>query len=927
MNSHSPPSARDIFNDALALQPSERAAFLAQACGGHSDLKAMLEAMLAAHADVERVRFLESPPLPGLSRPGSDDSAVKDLIGSRLAGSYEVREVLGRGGMAVVYLAEQEHPHRTVALKLMRADYLSSHSLRRFELEAELLGRFQHPGIAQIFEAGTAHTPLGAQPFFAIEYVADAKPITRYAEDAGLSLRQRLDLFCRVCDAVHYGHQRGVIHRDLKPGNILVNESGQPKVIDFGVARTTDADVAITTMQTDVGQIIGTLQYMSPEQTEGDSRNLDTRSDIYSLGLVCWELLVGDPPYDIGRCPLPEAIRVIRDHPPVRLSSIRRAFRGDLETILNKALEKSPERRYPSVSAFAADIRRYLNSEPIVARPPSTVYQLRKFAGRNRALVAGAASVVVVLVLGIITTSLQAHTARQERDLRTKVSEFQTDVFVELEPADFGRQLLDELLDVMREDAAAGTVAPADIGEIQRILGDLEIADFGRRTLTDAVLGRATETVGVTFADQPLVEAALRLHLGMAMFRWADYAAASEQLTQSLALFQKHDPHNPVVIACMQQLAVARARQGESSDELVQLFEEVIESQASAQGDQQEASLFWTMGELINLHTRRGADADVRRWNDRIAGILRREQELTEAQKAFLKQIESRSAEIDGRPALAARLRRESIETYEKVIAADPGMTPRLGGHLAHLLLADGKPDQAVPILELMLEARQSEFGRGHPYTIEIELALGRALYASEREDEYERLAIPLVAICSSRLGYAHDYTINALSGLAGAYWYQERYEEAAELNQRAYEACRRELGPDHHHTLMFMQDLVSNYVILGWCEEAEPLCVEAIHLMETSETLAPDQHWRRAVFLSNHGRCLTWSGEYEQAEAMLIEAYTILRDERGPEDPGTIDAAAKLVSLYADYWQRPEEAERWRPAVTGQDVPPPVSD
>ena len=310
-----------------------------------------------------------------------------------MIGRYRILRLLGEGGMGAVYEAEQESPQRTVALKVIRAGYANSEMLRRFENETQALGRLQHPGIAQIYDAGTAETPFGRQPYFAMELVR-GETLLRYCDAHKLNVPQRLELMAKICDAVQHAHQRGLIHRDLKPANIVVDESGQPRILDFGVARLTDSD-AQATRQTDVGQLIGTLAYMSPEQVLGDPQEIDTRSDVYALGVVLFELLAGKGPYAVGR-QIHEAMRAIREDEPTMLRVVNRTYRGDIETIVGKALEKDKTRRYGSAAELAADIRRHLHDEPIVARPPTTTYQIQKFARRNKVLVTGVAAVFVV---------------------------------------------------------------------------------------------------------------------------------------------------------------------------------------------------------------------------------------------------------------------------------------------------------------------------------------------------------------------------------------------------------------------------------------------------------------------------------------------------------------------------------------------------
>ncbi len=316
-------------------------------------------------------------------------------------GRYHIKRVIASGGMGTVYEAVQENPRRVVAVKVMKEGIASRSALRRFEYESQILARLRHSGIAQIFEAGTHDNPAvpgAAVPYFAMEYIPSAKPITKYAEEKRLGTRQRMELFAKVCDAVHHGHQKGIIHRDLKPSNILIDSTGQVKIIDFGVARSTDSDMAITTLQTDVGQLIGTLQYMSPEQCEADPHDIDIRSDVYALGVVFYQLLCGLLPYDLTQAAIHQATRIIREQQPTRLSVVDRTLRGDVETIALKALEKDRDRRYQSAADFGQDIQRYLLNQPIQARPPSMVYQLRKFARRRRVPLATAA--VVLLALG-----------------------------------------------------------------------------------------------------------------------------------------------------------------------------------------------------------------------------------------------------------------------------------------------------------------------------------------------------------------------------------------------------------------------------------------------------------------------------------------------------------------------------------------------
>jgi tetratricopeptide (TPR) repeat protein len=335
-------------------------------------------------------------------------------------GRYRILEKISEGGMGVVYEAEQENPRRQVALKLLLPGRASPERMRRFELEGEVLGRLEHPGIARIYEAGLTNTPTGQQPFLAMELVRGL-PVTEYVSEARLMPVQRLELLARIADAVQHAHGKGVIHRDLKPSNILVDEEGQPKVLDFGVARVLEPGLSVTNL-TLPGMQVGTLQYMSPEQALGHTDALDTRTDVYSLGVLGYELLAGQPPYALPKDDLGQALQIIREHEPAPLSRLAgldsrqsRLFRGDVDTILGKALEKDPERRYVTAADLAADIRRCLRSEPIAARPPSAAYQFRKFARRHRAVIGGAAAAVVALIVGLTVALFMWQRAEQAK--------------------------------------------------------------------------------------------------------------------------------------------------------------------------------------------------------------------------------------------------------------------------------------------------------------------------------------------------------------------------------------------------------------------------------------------------------------------------------------------------------------------------------
>ncbi len=466
---------REIFGQAVEVFGPEREALIRDRLGDAarpdtSDpeanaIRAQLRSLLAAHED--SAMFLSEPAIgmqtraamaelvdreasadahPSNAKP-DDRDAADPLIGATL-GDYAIQSVLGAGGMGVVYLARQRHPQREVALKVIRWVFASKSLLRRFEHEARALARLQHPGIAQIYEAGSAAMPDGRSvPFFAMELVR-GDTITHFASDAKLSTRDRLAIFADLCDAVHHAHQKGVIHRDLKPANILVDASStrdtdtstrsgprvQPKILDFGVARLAEDETGVQTAHTSVtqaGQVLGTLPYMSPEQLAGDAA--DTRVDVYALGVILYELLTGKLPRDLTGMNLAAAAVAVRSGAPSPPSKHDATLKGDIETITLKAIASEAVHRYQSAGALAADVRAYLADLPIAARPATTMYHFRTFARRNRAVVVGAAAVFVALVLGVAGTGvglyranhalLLAEQRRQEAQVNAKTAE------------------------------------------------------------------------------------------------------------------------------------------------------------------------------------------------------------------------------------------------------------------------------------------------------------------------------------------------------------------------------------------------------------------------------------------------------------------------------------------------------------------------
>jgi serine/threonine protein kinase len=458
-----PATEQSIFLHAIGLpSPADRAAYLDEVCRDNPTLRAELDALLAAHD-----RLGSGPPPTGPEPACVDPAESKatescpqstETVGAVLAGRYKLLEQIGEGGMGTVWLAQQTEPvKRLVAVKLLKAGLDSKQVLARFEAERQALALMDHPNIAKVLDAGTTDAPLSprgrgvggegfGRPFFVMELVKGV-PITRYCDEQRLTLRQRLEVFVPVCQAIQHAHQKGIIHRDIKPSNVLVahyDDRPVPKVIDFGVAKATGQQLTEETLHTRFGAVVGTVEYMSPEQASLNQLDVDTRSDIYALGVLLYELLTGSPPFsrkDHEQAGMLEMLRVIREEEPTKPSTklstvqglptlaanrgiepakLTRLVRGELDWIVMKALEKERGRRYESANGFATDAQRYLADEPVLAYPPSAWYRLWKFVRRNKGAVLAAAAIFVLLLGGLIGTTLGLLQARAQRGEKEK---------------------------------------------------------------------------------------------------------------------------------------------------------------------------------------------------------------------------------------------------------------------------------------------------------------------------------------------------------------------------------------------------------------------------------------------------------------------------------------------------------------------------
>ncbi|MBS0196131.1 MAG: serine/threonine protein kinase [Planctomycetes bacterium] len=501
-------------------------------------------------------------------------------------GNYRILRLIGAGGMGAVYEAEQDSPRRTVALKVMRGALSSPQAARRFEYESQLLGKLRHPAIAQVYESGTHTEALTnlAVPYFAMEFIPDARELTDFANERNLDLRGRIALFQAVCDAVQHGHQRGIIHRDLKPANILVDAAGGPKIIDFGVARVSNEEQGgKSTQNTSPGQMIGTLQYMAPEQCGPDSLDIDVRADVYALGVVLFQLLTGKPPYELEGRSLFEAAMIVREDAPARPSSFRKELKGDLDTILLKALEKDRVRRYESAAAFSADLSRFLNNEPILARQIGPAGRLVRWVKRNRAVATVLAASVVVLAVTSVTliARIMQENRRANNEAATALSnlrdardnlDFIRGIFQSLNPQETrnGFANVEKLLDgAATKLKAQPPDKAATEADFRDFLGDAYrgVAQYGKSMEQFVAAVRIRERLAaedLSRSPAPLQALAQSLHQCAAAYWWnGRYDEAQPLYERSLAIRRSlYGEEHPDIAFSLTHLAACYIKQG-----------------------------------------------------------------------------------------------------------------------------------------------------------------------------------------------------------------------------------------------------------------------------------------------------------------------------------------------------------------------------
>jgi eukaryotic-like serine/threonine-protein kinase len=853
---------------------------------------------------------------PTSVEPGPVNVAAK----GEAVGPYHLLELLGEGGFGHVWLAEQREPvRRRVALKLVKPGMDSTEVLARFEAERQALALMDHPNIARVIDAGLT---ASGRPYFAMEYV-QGPAITEYCDRSRLSMDARLGLFIKVCHAVQHAHQKGIIHRDLKPTNVLVtmvDGAPEPKVIDFGIAKAMHQPLTERTLHTGFGRLLGTPEYMSPEQAGEQHGRVDTRTDVYALGVVLYQLLTGVLPFDSQtlRKAGYDGIRkvIIEQTPPkpsTRLLSgdgkkstvetsaeelakqrgteprtLMRQLRGDLDWIVMKCLEKDPARRYESVAGLAQDIERHLKDEPVTAGPPSVSYRAAKFVRRHRVGVGVGAAFAVLVVAGLGATSALYARAAQDRALAIAEGEKAKS---EAERARAAECRADNERDTAKVEEAKAKAAVSFVLDMFESI-DPAVAQ-GRDVLVREVLEDA-EKKAAGLEGQPLLEATVRQMLGKAFSRLGKYEEAVRNLARASGLRAQELGREAVpTLESELDLAVNEFGLGMLTEAEAR-FRKVHADRERVLGADDPATLMALsqVGEAEKARDDYGAaEKTIRRvveGQTRVLGAGHRDTIDTRCGLADLLNQAGRFEEAEKEISDTAAVSEKSLGPNEPMTLQALSIKGSILGELE-------KTEESVALLRDVAARKAKVLGADHPGTLTTLNSLCTGLETLGRHQESEPIYRDIIAKGAARLGHEHPTTLIYRNNLAQSLRRQKKFDEAAPIYREVLDIQRRTLGPQSRSTLTTLNNLGVNLMQAQKPGEALPLLTET--LAGLTATGAPE--WMIGASKTYVGECLLDLGRLDEAEKVLLEAHALLAEKMKPEHERTRRAAGALARLY----------------------------
>jgi serine/threonine protein kinase/tetratricopeptide (TPR) repeat protein len=934
----------DLFTAALALiDPAERAAYLDLQCAGQPELRRRLDQLLAAHdrghSPLDRPAAGSAPfadTAPAAPEPPETASyhALDEAPGTVLAGRYRLLEPIGEGGMGTVWMAQQTGPvKRRVAIKLIKAGMGSRAVLARFEAERQALALMDHPNIARVFDAGA--TPDG-RPFFVMELV-NGLPLTRFCDEAKLTPRERLELFVPVCQAVQHAHTKGIVHRDLKPSNVLVtlyDGKPVPKVIDFGVAKATGGRLTDESMATQFGAVIGTLEYMAPEQAGYSALDVDTRADIYSLGVVLYELLTGLRPFDARRlrqAALDEVLRILRQEEPPRpsarlstdealpsLAALRQTepkqltalMRGELDWIVMRCLEKSRERRYETASSLARDIDRYLADEPVEARPTSTGYRLRKLLRRNRGPAVAVALVLLALLGGALGTTIgmvQAQRAREAEAAQRRVAEEERD---EKEEARQKAVLNEGKAQRAREaEAAQRRVAEEERKQAEAVAQLLESVfhdldpraqqqgEVGVEARLVARLDRVAVSLEQEYTGQPLVRARLRNALGHAQMGLGEPGKAIVLFQAAAAERKKHlGEDHPGSLTALNNLATAYLAAGQR-DKAMPLLDRIGRHLTRKPGLPPQLAPA-VLNNIAFAYKMADRAEEAIKLLELVYERMNREVGPSDLVTLTALNNLALACRDAGRTTEAIRLFEQGRRRIAKKLGPDHHLTLVTLNNLALTYLGAGRNEEAIRILEQVRQAQAKGRPADHPDTLSALHNLALAYRQVGRTTEAIRLFEQVREKIIPKQGEDHPHALMTLHDLALAYRQAGRGPEAIRLLEQVYVRRARKLGPDHRDTRATREHLMAAYVKAGRAREAIPVLERERE--RVTKKWGPS-HPLTLSLLSDLALVYRAAGQPEKAVAPFEEALRGTRARRGEEHVGTIQVALQLADTYRE--------------------------